>query len=749
MHVRSGSKSMGRTCRNQMSDMDFDDSNRDSRDLSSTSYFRNLKSLSGEKLQKPPFARPSEPENSVARNTQTVLPTRNIASHDSIELLNTRNASRSVQRRQTVDAMQRVFTMVEEEGEKENAPCIKDSASLGEVQLESPPIIGKSQHLKSSKNRNPDNSRNSIDNANISGSFTPKKLRLEETQDDAKEGSADRIKVYVRLRPMSRKEKVAGARCCVRELNRREVYLTEMASECDYLRLKRLKGRYFVFDGAFPGDASQKEVYLCSAAQLVEGVLSGQNSSMFCYGATGAGKTFTMLGTVEEPGVMILAIKDLFLKLRQRSVDQNYTVLLSYMEVYNETVRDLISPGRTLVIREDMKQGIVVAGLTQSRVSSEDEVMALLHQGNQNRTTESTRVNETSSRSHAILQVMVEYSSFVDSLLVTRSGKLSLIDLAGSERALATDQRTMRSVEGANINRSLLALSSCISALVEGKKHIPFRNSKLTQLLKDSLGGACQTAMIANVSPSNLSFGETQNTLYWADRAKEIGIKSCMANEAPQVAGLSNEHLHLVMQLQKENQQLRVQVAQLQQKVLALESKMMAATLVCECSSKVTSPLAKSGGRLIQKENIGSSGIDAVSSDKNLSPCIDDEADGVSIDFVCTSDKVDSWITSHPDHVITDVQPEMKQTNTHLRASVTPSIKRQILSSPVAPYQKLSNSCINSMLKDNFCRKRAFWDMTNSPYTKSSCRNVRSNTQVETPSMLLQPGFMRGRPSLN
>ena len=109
--------------------------------------------------------------------------------------------------------------------------------------------------------------------------------------------------------------------------------------------------------------------------------------------------------------------------------------------------------------------------------------------------------------------------------IINRVGKLSLIDLAGSERALATDQRTLRSLEGANINRSLLALSSCINALVEGKKHIPYRNSKLTQLLKDSLGGTCNTVMIANISPSNFSFGETQNTVHWADRAKEIRLK--------------------------------------------------------------------------------------------------------------------------------------------------------------------------------------------------------------------------------
>ena len=119
----------------------------------------------------------------------------------------------------------------------------------------------------------------------------------------------------------------------------------------------------------------------------------------------------------------------------------------------------------------------------------------------------------------------VEYKVKHDSHYVCRTGKHSLIDLAGIERALATDQRTIRSLEGANINRSLLALSSCINALVEGKRHIPFRNSKLTLLLKDSLGGACQTSMIANISPSNMSFGETQNTLHWADRAKQIRTK--------------------------------------------------------------------------------------------------------------------------------------------------------------------------------------------------------------------------------
>ncbi|KAL4195723.1 hypothetical protein AMTRI_Chr04g179730 [Amborella trichopoda] len=390
-------------------------------------------------------------------------------------------------------------------------------------------------------------------------------------------GVGTRILVFVRLRPMAKREKEAGSRCCVRIHNKRDVYLTEFATENDYLRLKRLRGRHFTFDASFPDSTTQQEVYTTTTAELVEGVLQGRNGSVFCYGATGAGKTYTMLGTVNHPGVMVLAIKDLFFKIRQRSCDGNHVVHLSYLEVYNETVRDLLSPGRPLVLRED-KQGIMASGLTQYRAYSTDEVMALLQQGNLNRTTEPTRANETSSRSHAILQVVAEYKVREGGNLLSRVGKLSLIDLAGSERALATDQRTVRSLEGANINRSLLALSSCINALVEGKKHIPYRNSKLTQLLKDSLGGACNTVMIANISPSNLSFGETQNTLHWADRAKEIRTKAYdVKDELLPVPESGNDQAKLLLELQKENRELRVQLARYHQKFLNVQAHSLAA----------------------------------------------------------------------------------------------------------------------------------------------------------------------------
>ncbi|KAI5441317.1 variant 2, Kinesin-like protein KIN-8A [Lathyrus oleraceus] len=394
----------------------------------------------------------------------------------------------------------------------------------------------------------------------------------------ARDKNGNRIMVFVRVRPLAKKEKEAGSRCCVKIVNSSHIYMTEFATPNDYLRLKRVRGGHFTFDACFSDSATQHQVYSTSTSELVEAVMQGKNGTVFCYGATGAGKTYTMLGTVENPGVMVLAIKDLFSKIRTRSYDGNHVVHLSYLEVYNETVRDLISPGRPLVLRED-KQGIVAAGLTQYRAYSTDEVMALLQQGNRNRTTEPTRANETSSRSHAVLQVVVEYRVRDAAMnIIHKVGKLSLIDLAGSERALATDQRTLRSLEGANINRSLLALSSCINALVEGKKHIPYRNSKLTQLLKDSLGGTCNTVMIANISPSILSFGETQNTLHWADRAKEIRTKAPDANEdLLPVPKTETDQAQLILELQNENRQLRIQLARQKQMLLKLKAQSLAA----------------------------------------------------------------------------------------------------------------------------------------------------------------------------
>ncbi|XP_061365213.1 kinesin-like protein KIN-8A [Gastrolobium bilobum] len=576
-----------------------------------------------------------------------------------------------------------------------------------------------------------------------------------------KQGKVEsRILVFVRLRPMNRKEKEAGSRCCVRIVNRRDVYLTEFANENDYLRLNRLRGRHFTFDAAFPDSATQQEVYSTTTSELVEAVLQGRNGSVFCYGATGAGKTYTMLGTVENPGVMVLAIKDLFSKIRQRSFDGSHVVHLSYLEVYNETVRDLLSPGRPLVLRED-KQGIVAAGLTQYRAYSTDEVMALLQQGNQNRTTEPTRANETSSRSHAILQVMVEYRVRDAAMnIVNRVGKLSLIDLAGSERALATDQRTVRSLEGANINRSLLALSSCINALVEGKKHIPYRNSKLTQLLKDSLGGTCNTVMIANISPSNLSFGETQNTVHWADRAKEIRLKASDANEdLLPVPETETDQAKLVLELQKENRELRIQLARQQQKLLTLQAQSLGAHSSPTPPSAASLSTPPTSAQPSEKRRTRSSFL--------AGTCFTPETKKKGAEVaVRTLQRTVKALEAEIERMKKDHSLQLKQKDDLIREFSQKGLKQALTTAGEVGKRVVTRASVQAKEPNNgelkspnhrfrspapTAKKRSFWDITttNSPsVTTLNGRKTRSHVLSEPtapppPSMLLQPGFAR------
>ncbi|CAN6886214.1 unnamed protein product [Brassica oleracea] len=573
-----------------------------------------------------------------------------------------------------------------------------------------------------------------------------------------------RIMVFVRLRPMGKKERENGSRCCVKVLNRRDVYLTEFTNDNDYLRLKRLRVRHFTFDSSFPETTTQREVYSTTTGDLLEAVVEGRNGSVFCYGATGAGKTYTMLGTMENPGVMVLAIKDLFAKVRERSLDGNHTVHLSYLEVYNETVRDLLSPGRPLILRED-KQGIVAAGLTQYRAYSTDEVMALLQRGNQNRTTEPTRCNETSSRSHAILQVVVEYKTRDGSMnIISRVGKLSLIDLAGSERAIATDQRTLRSLEGANINRSLLALSSCINALVEGKKHIPYRNSKLTQLLKDSLGGSCNTVMIANISPSNHSFGETQNTLHWADRAKEIRVKGCEVNEEVVVqVSEGPDQAKLVLELQEENRELRVKVAEQQQKVLTLEAETLAdannniSPTPPSISSLMTPPSALTAQQKKKPRHSLLSGTcftpesskrrkaeDAVKELQLTVKALKMEMERMKREHVVQMKKQKEELMKELCSKKSEKTPERgKETTTTRRIVTRGSLRpkereKELIKSPSHRFASPAAAA----------KKRSFWDITVANSPSLDRRKTRSHVppvNQEAPSMLLQPGFARPR----
>nr|XP_013794952.1 PREDICTED: kinesin-like protein KIF18B [Apteryx mantelli mantelli] len=290
--------------------------------------------------------------------------------------------------------------------------------------------------------------------------------------------------------------------------------------------------------------------------------------SLFAYGATGAGKTYTMLGSEKSPGIMYLTMVELYKRIEARKEEKTCEVLISYQEVYNEQIHDLLEPKGPLAIREDPEKGIVVQGLSFHQPKSAEQLLEMLANGNKNRTQHPTDANATSSRSHAVFQIYVKQQDRVVGLAQDlQVAKMSLIDLAGSERASVTKTKGERLREGANINRSLLALINVINALADAKSkktHIPYRDSKLTRLLKDSIGGNCRTIMIAAVSPSMLAYEDTYNTLKYANRAKEIKLS------------LKSNVLSLDCHISKYAvicEQLKAEVADLRAKLRAYEGR--------------------------------------------------------------------------------------------------------------------------------------------------------------------------------
>ncbi|WVQ82358.1 hypothetical protein IAT38_004486 [Cryptococcus sp. DSM 104549] len=305
---------------------------------------------------------------------------------------------------------------------------------------------------------------------------------------------------------------------------------------------RRYKNRKYVFDQVFGMNAEQEEVFEKTAKGLLPGVLDGYNATVFAYGATGCGKTHTISGTEEQPGIIIRTMRELFDLVEETKTQYDTYFEMSMVEIYNETIRDLLSddypncPYGGLKLLENEKERVTVDKVTLRRPTSVEEVMALVMLGNERRSTSFTERNSVSSRSHLVLQINVgrnERGSDIDvanSIVrqCSTSATLSIIDLAGSEKASVN--RGQRMKEGANINKSLLALSGCISALCQrpvrgARVHVPYRDSKLTRLLKFSLGGNCRTVMINCVSPSSKDIEETNNTLLWADKAKKVSTK--------------------------------------------------------------------------------------------------------------------------------------------------------------------------------------------------------------------------------
>ncbi|WOK99572.1 kinesin-like protein KIN-8B [Canna indica] len=333
--------------------------------------------------------------------------------------------------------------------------------------------------------------------------------------------------VAVKCRPLTDAEQ-KRSRHIIQVTDDKSLIVLDPDLSKDYLDLiqNRTKERRYSFDHVFGPGCSNVDLYR-NISSTIAGVIQGLNATIFAYGSTGSGKTYTMVGTSKDPGLMVLSLHTIFDLIKKDKSSDICEVSCSYLEVYNEVIYDLLekSSGH-LELREDPQHGIVVAGLRSIKVQSADRILELLNLGNSRRKTESTEANATSSRSHAVLEITVKRKQRNQYQSQILRGKLALVDLAGSERASETNSGGQKLRDGANINRSLLALANCINALGKQQKkglaYVPYRNSKLTRILKDGLSGNSQTIMVATISPADDQYHHTINTLKYADRAKEI-----------------------------------------------------------------------------------------------------------------------------------------------------------------------------------------------------------------------------------
>eukprot|EP00466_Bigelowiella_natans_P016562 jgi/Bigna1/87357/estExt_fgenesh1_pg.C_190148 len=345
------------------------------------------------------------------------------------------------------------------------------------------------------------------------------------------------VRVFVRCRPFNKLEK--SKKC------ERVVFMNKEVNQCSI----KVPGepnkepKTFTFDGVY-NPSSQLEVYEETSHDLVNNVIDGFNGTIFAYGQTGCGKTYSMMGLDspdEERGIIPKSFHHIFDTINANTEkNKKYLVRGAFIEIYNEEVRDLLAADykQALPVKEHPEKGVFVQGLTHTVVKSSAELITIMDKGNGNRTVGATRMNAGSSRSHSIFVINIETVTHDEETNDDRftAGKLNLVDLAGSERQSKTGAEGMRLTEAKNINLSLSALGNVISALTSKKaKHIPYRDSKLTRLLQDSLGGNTKTVMIAAVSPADYNYDETLSTLRYANRAKAIKNKP-VKNEDPKDA---------------------------------------------------------------------------------------------------------------------------------------------------------------------------------------------------------------------
>lgn len=373
------------------------------------------------------------------------------------------------------------------------------------------------------------------------------------------DGDGGNVKVVVRVRKHIKREIEAGQPCLVSmnpETQETTIQPPDLTDEQLRHSRKQYEEKSFTFDKSFwsqneadPHFASQSDIYNSFGEEFLDHNFDGYHTCIFAYGQTGSGKSYTMMGTPDQPGLIPRTCRGLFERVEsEQSGSITYNVHVSYFEIYNEHVKDLLTPRTNpptyLKIRESKGEGVFVQNLTDEKVESYEDIERIMRTGDLNRTVASTKMNDTSSRSHAVFTLTLKQiqADLSDDSTIERVARMRLVDLAGSERAGRTEATGQRLREGGNINQSLTTLGRVIAALADPKRQratrmtglqnqtkrrtevVPYRDSVLTWLLRDSLGGNSKTAMVACISPTD--YDETLSTLRYADQAKRIRTKA-------------------------------------------------------------------------------------------------------------------------------------------------------------------------------------------------------------------------------
>ena len=340
--------------------------------------------------------------------------------------------------------------------------------------------------------------------------------------------------ISVRVRPLNSKEKEESDYKTIKVISTSKLiisipteYSFEENSEINHIKVAKEKQSSFEFDFVFDENSSQSQIYEYTTRNLINNVLEGYNATVLAYGATGTGKTYTMVGNGVNNGIMIRTIKDLFYYVNNNIMDnKQFVIKISFIEIYNETIKDLLSNDNSIVeLKTDSKKGLVLKNALIKKISNENEAFNLIMKGNKNRTEKFTEYNNNSSRSHAILNIYIEIEDQGINLRQNKSiGKFMLLDLAGCEKT--SFNNNIKNKELGSINKSLLALNKCINLLVsKNRGFIPWRDSNLTRLLQESLCGNSKLVIIATVSMALDAFDETMFTLNFANKAKNLKLK--------------------------------------------------------------------------------------------------------------------------------------------------------------------------------------------------------------------------------